>query len=712
MTTTTSTPKQTPTQAFTFPIGGGLIDEPGVVQQNPGWLIVVVPFGVEDSYNRLGAGRVTTSEAIRTNEIVMIESDCTALNVSQPKASPFGSLSATLKSGNYNYLSAIFPGDYVFVWMHNDANKIAEIAQLVRDHKPANSFDSGFKFFGRITAIREELKVVSPFGTKALEYQLTASSFTEFNSQVYAVPWLGQDLSYGFMQKLGKIWAEQVGANRTGNVQDLVKMFINVFIGCGPQPLLSIKSVESTPNAAFLVPKVVGQLLGRIDGEAKAGGNLKYTDILTVILGIQNYAASRAESAFGAMPKWLNFGAGAIIPSYQGFMPFLNAPKNPKSKTGVSLYRQLQTSRYCEGQNFTFSQQWSNATVWSILKPYTNDIINEIYTTIRVDTDGSLVPQFIMRQIPFTTPSFAKQNPKTSVTEFMSLPRWKPDPAIVLSHSIGRTDVARVNFVAVWGDQAGMQDPSIWNLQFNKGNTVGDRNDILRSGLRPFIKSSSSDFPTNSDLDSPVQTGEATMVPKWSRIIADWVINGHLKMNGQVSMVGVSEPICVGDNFEWNGIVFHIEQVDHVGQIAQNGVLQFRTSVALSNGLDSSSGDIVQYAEMDSPYRENLEEKDEGRDHILPGYTNVEGLDQSIKRVAAKQNAVGPRPVSLPSIPSHPTLPTKPTVPVIPAPPVPPDPAIKAKKELANLKLSKDKAIATVAKIKAKLKRLAIKVGL
>ena len=51
--------------------------------------------------------------------------------------------------------------------------------------------------------------------------------------------------------------------------------------------------------------------------------------------------------------------------------------------------------------------------------------------------------------------------------------------------------------------------------------------------------------------------------PEWARIHADAVIGGHLKMNGTFVCAGIPDPIAVGDNLEFEDVVYHIEQITH-----------------------------------------------------------------------------------------------------------------------------------------------------
>jgi len=81
--------------------------------------------------------------------------------------------------------------------------------------------------------------------------------------------------------------------------------------------------------------------------------------------------------------------------------------------------------------------------------------------------------------------------------------------------------------------------------------------------------------------------GEEYHLNRWTKKRADWMFNGHLKLSGSVSLQGIVEPICEGDNVQINDIVYHIESVSHNCSINSNGIKTFTTALQLSNGLYS-----------------------------------------------------------------------------------------------------------------------------
>lgn len=577
--------------AFTYNLGYNSINpqkEADVIQQNAGWVVSFFPFLVRDSKHVIPSPNA--GEAVKTREPFIVINDCVKVQVSHDKGSPFGQFEGTFRSGDINYLTAIAPGDIVMVWMNADIHKLTPVIDSIKSQKAANDFNSGLKFVGRVEAVREILQVDAR-GTKQLIYMITAHSFQEFNTRLFqnyfgtkdgsnlTATVLFQNLRDDWQNVIKELNSEKY--KTSDNVQRTVRALLNVTMGVGPGETIT-DPIKATPNDSFILPRIVGQVLGR---SKKEKSQLKFTDVLTLIQGIQKY------------------GGGTKTPNDpKGFMP-IKLTNTDSSGTK----RQYETGIKCQGSHLNLSDKWSNFPIWSLLMQYTNDVINEMYTALRVDLDGRIVPMLIMRQIPFTN-----ELNDAATTPFLTLPRWKPHPAQVLGHNIGRSNALRVNYVQIDGDM------SISNVSGQGAQVISasqspqfDTNDIKRSGLRTLIKTSPFDFPVGDG---------ASQAPTWSRRVADWSINGHLKLNGSVQMVGITEPICVGDNFEWDGVVYHIEKVSHSCMIQPNGVKNFRTTVDLSNGITVGG----RYPRMSGEFREDLAAGD--KEGIFPGYTDVQEI--------------------------------------------------------------------------------------
>jgi hypothetical protein len=185
--------------------------------------------------------------------------------------------------------------------------------------------------------------------------------------------------------------------------------------------------------------------------------------------------------------------------------------------------------------------------------------------------------------------------------------------------SLGRSDAGRINFVQIF-TRSLSNDPKLdQNQQIVFGNYVEDQKDIIRNGRKPYIKNINYDF---AGSDAEIRS------KKWSYLIADWLFQGHLKMNGTIDCVGIEDPICIGDNLELDNVVYHIEKIDHVMSLNPNGVINFRTQMQLSMGVSKNSKkQYPVYSEMDhtDSYKRRIQDQNDGT-KILPGFSDTQDL--------------------------------------------------------------------------------------
>jgi len=255
-----------------------------------------------------------------------------------------------------------------------------------------------------------------------------------------------------------------------------------------------------------------------------------------------------------------------------------------------------------------------------------------MYTTFKIDPNGSVMPSLVIRQKPFTSDHFnspkqekkkqGSQNKKWITSKYMEMPRWKLNPSLVYDFDLGMDEAARINFVQIYTRTVAANDARNRARQAGTGNFVFDDEDVQRHGLKPFL--------ATADYDYPEKAGnKATKGKEWAELVSDWVINGHLREAGTISCQGIEDPISVGDNLEFNGIVYHIEAVTH--QISINGMTgkkTFRTNLSVSFGTDPrSDANRPVYAEMEhtDAYTERLEDYKEG-ERILPGFSDTQHI--------------------------------------------------------------------------------------
>jgi hypothetical protein len=566
------------------PVGSGAGEDNSVHQVSPAWVLTIVRWENRDTLRIKG----TPSTAVR--EPLVIENDCLSVTVTSAKGTLTPSMSATLVMTDVNYETSVAPGDFIFVNMLNWEKDAREVAKKARDKKAINGIDDGFKGVFKVQGVRRVLTTDPNTGTKIVLFKIDGFAFTEFNNTIYFNPYLidpNQDPKNQllFASFIGRDWQALINQKGLNNVQDIIAVLIQSFIGSGitDQGRLEKNGIVKSANVHFFIPELVGKLLG-------VRGSKAAKDVYNYLFGIQQYAAgSSASLASGMNPGGL----------YQKFDRFYYTPT------------------VCDGSSILKAEYWNQVKTWAILNQYTNAPLNELYTCFRVAPNGHVMPTVVFRQIPFTNEDYTGDG---VVTKFLNLPRWKLNPALIMEQDIGRDESARVNFVQYFGRSTlGAQGADIAQ-QIAQGNFVYDVNDVQRSGLRPYIVTTQFDDPTSVNKDY--------RSPRWARIVGDAVIGGHLKLNGTILVAGLVDPIAVGDNLEFDGIVYHIEQVAHTASISmQDGKRVFRTSISLSSGVSISSSEKgTRYAEMTYTNADDLRNNDYNNNKILPGISESQDV--------------------------------------------------------------------------------------
>jgi hypothetical protein len=629
------------TQAYTKAIGFALPtnspqDESGstlgdsfsiVGQTSPTWVLSFVRW----EYRDLLRTPTNAPYDVRKTPLV-VENDCVQLSVADNKGVLTPNMSAVLVETDINYSTSVHPGDFVFVNILNWESDARAVADKARLGKPINGQADGFKGFFKVQSVRKKIRVDPITGTKTVLITIDAFAFTEFNNTIYFNPNL---INYKDLQNVGLYtsnvggtWASYVSRSGRPFVQVLLTVLIQSLIGTGTgNSANQVSGLVVSPNTQFLVPTLVGNLLG-IKNAVSA------KDLYSYIFGIQLYSSGQSqELASGMNPS--NLQSSQIYPGF------------------------YYTNQFCAGNSLLKPEYWNQVKLWSILNQYTNAPLNEIYTCFKVSPNGSIMPTLIFRQIPFTSPDFPTQTlgvqdgnaPTIPVTQFLTLPRWKIGAESVFELDLGTDEAARVNFVQYYAASNFSKKGTEMAAETALRNYTYDQKDVTRSGLRPVVVQNQFD-------DTPDRLVYAA--PVWARIYGDAVMGGHLRLNGTITCIGIVDPIAVGDNLEFNDTVFHIEQIQHACSINPlNGIKSFRTVLSLSHGIDvSSSSQGTIYSEMTYPNAYADRAADHQLEQILPGVSESQDIVQrdSPNNVDTPrgENVPFPQPALTPSNPNKP----------------------------------------------------------
>jgi hypothetical protein len=178
---------------------------------------------------------------------------------------------------------------------------------------------------------------------------------------------------------------------------------------------------------------------------------------------------------------------------------------------------------------------------------------------------------------------FAADTTNIYITDYTKLPRWRMSDKMVLAADVGPSDSLRINFVKIQGRD--LPATSQLNLEIMGSvlaPAMADINDIKRNGLRPYIGVTNCDI--TGLIDKQGKIGRA-----YTQIMADVMFGQHLKWTGSLKTMFIQEPICVGDNLEYDNVLYHIESVVHSGTVAADGHKTSDTTFSLSNGISTAS---------------------------------------------------------------------------------------------------------------------------
>lgn len=597
--------------AYEYKISGTKMGDKTIVHHNPYWILAVIPYKVKFSVDTVKIAAyspnvsVNAGDLMATDPIVLLDNHCIRWNVSQSKNTHVSSASFTLtipevidinqnsdgvpqtdkkKLPYYN----ISPNDWVMFWAMDNVEDYNRVKQAINSLSACNEEKSGLKFLGKVTSFRSSM-VIADSGVKLVSYNLQCHGFKEFNTGIYynqlAQPTgqLGADVKAQGLNNLGGDINRFIvnGDTLKGTTQFIIPFMTQILFSCSFESALKRAAEAATvgsvsdpkeaarikaklegfaPNKPLLVPKVVVKLLGLTEERP----NPIYTDILSQYIGLEGRSGDKLY---------------------------------PDSFTNQVTTNT--TYAYPDRMNSTLLKQSLNldgSTVWSILQTYLNHPVNELFTCMRLDPHGKIMPSMVCRQIPFNSKYF-KQNTRPKVTAFVDLPRWVIDESYITNYNIGMDESTATNYVRVEpviSAPSGEQPQGKAALRVNLLTSIfpiTDSIDIARNGLKMYNVQLGSVVTNLSPEDSNVQ-----MVNFWNSMISDIYMKARYSANGTVVCKGIQDPITIGDNTLVKGILFHIEGVTHEGGISADGKKSFNTTLNLSYGI-STDPNIIENGE-------------------------------------------------------------------------------------------------------------------
>jgi hypothetical protein len=574
-------------------------------QVAPYWLALVVPF-----FHRVTVDRAKLLQnsqyqqdisrddvdSMREGPKILLEHEVLQWQTSQSKENPRGTLNLSLANTGVDWRSKIVGGDWILFWTFENRDDYLRIRNKLRTVKgktevlaaegesngdgtpgsnACNGFHDGLKFVGRINSVRRYRRRDGNSGVKTSQYAITALSFREVSYGIHFNPsftgaYSGNQLQFqidfaGFNEFV--LASSESGAIPAGKA---LASLISVCLGFGagkqwkpfvkgPKPG-EVIAATPTGGVRIAVPETVGVCL---KGD-KNGVGYNFYDIMEKLVGIQRYPTQGQASRRYASTTDPSLGMAPELPA----------------------------DNFLEGAFRAQLLDYNNTTIWNVLRTYLLPPINEMYTTLRVGKDGYVRPTIVARQVPFSSRLFDNTNSPTegigsNQTSFLDVPRWVVSPALVESEDLGTSDGLRYNYVHLPPHDISLASQSQLlqqNSMYVLAPPVVDKKDIERNGLSMYTQTlTSASALVNYDKAKDAHGGY------WTQVMSDFITTQHLRHSGTLRLVGVQEPICVGDNLEYDGGLYHIEQVTHSGGIQGMGMRTFNTELMVTNGISLAS---------------------------------------------------------------------------------------------------------------------------
>lgn len=558
------------------------------ITTSPYWCIAVYRLKYPSTYDRtLDSGTDGNkgksfsndfTDAVKLEKDPLIIANCASLTCNSSKNNHIGTMSAVLLPDR-DYLNLIFPGDYVFCWMLQDQDKFKKLLRFISEGKNTCTFGSGLKFYGRVNGIREQVRQ-NENGIKTARYMMNGTSFSELDSTFFYEQHLSENTG-GLSTNIAKFNLDidkifDVRSKSEGLIPDvMVEGLIDVYLGKGIKKNLDSGSTDletrstfgTAGDYSFIVPTAIGKNFGKT---IKSGKVLRGADVLEVLRGVQTYDQNVTvdQDATGSQRQ-----------------AQLGKALNPNIKTEPSAVfagenQPVQDSRRFTGTNLLgrmsiTAPALTNKPLWSVLNDYLNPACNEMYATLKVNTQGFITPTVVVRQLPFT---LNKKIDLIKTTPYSTLPIWKIPSGLMKAVDVGRSDGLRINFMSIFGN-SGLVNERNASAQLVESPPRYDDLDIARSGLRTYIGTVNCYINETRDGNGPQQ---------WMALLSDFVIGQHLMLTGTLTCYGIPAPICIGDNIEWDSVIYHIESISHECSMDSEGRKTFITNLTLTHGLSKN----------------------------------------------------------------------------------------------------------------------------
>ena len=371
----------------------------------PYWIAVIWPFkykGGTRSYNNNSQIRRYAAEV---DDPILIHNDIVAWDYSATKESSVHTMNVDLAVSCVEWINRVRPDDWFAFWAfdnYDDYQKVLDEINArnynLKDKNKAviqlNDWRWAPKLVGQIVTMGDN-RSISNNGSKTARFSLSVQSFNQLNASVYfdqRYQLLSNDpTTWWNLGATGKKFSDAMAG--LAPAQDAILRLKEIFLNWGPSPAISGSGAinkagkVTSPNLSFVIPDPVANIFGadrdifgKYSSNISQFGGITYSELLHYWCGVQRYGGRATEETTD--PRY------AFIPS------------ELKQLEGVNNY---QTSDPLKGVSVLAAMNFSGQSFWSILHQYLAQPLNELYTSMRIHTDGRVYPTIVARQIPLSS---------------------------------------------------------------------------------------------------------------------------------------------------------------------------------------------------------------------------------------------------------------------------------------------------------------------
>ncbi|RLA60478.1 MAG: hypothetical protein DRQ89_12820 [Epsilonproteobacteria bacterium] len=559
------------------------------------------------NYNeKLGTGKSGNVNAV--NEVVISTISLKSISTSKSKGSPVGKFQLTL-APTKNWVATLTPGSWLCIMMSQTPITKEDIPG-VGSAKP-----NKIKMIGKIEGVKLDAAPDPVTGARQTVYTVSGVDWGYiFENFIYLDPFI--DPKSGIIGsttylELFKIMEGENGTPQFSTTDQLIRGIIDI-IG---KPLT--KGVEDVATAS--------NRLG------KSTFAFKIPREMTRFLKIKRYGQKKSVDKTN-VADLLSFISGKLT-------TFDDPKKNLKAY-----------SRTAEAVGFINPTVFKGTnTLWQLLIDNSNPALNEMFTGMRWNADGTMslalynrIKPFIFKGDESTNKTIGsrldgdsaltgankkkiKAETKNLFSKFQNVRRFTIPLEDVITISAGTNWRDKYNFIEI---KPSFQNPQFLSTTYKALVQTADESAFAREGFRPLITStkqlpsSASKSLTPGEPQSSLEL-DVYEFAGWKELLRLWYFDTHKMLNGTVSISGQNEHIEVGDNIlidikalgitpnishatrnkKGKGIfmMVHVENISHEFNIGDNGARSFITNIQFVRGIiTNENGQLVGRGTLDS----------------------------------------------------------------------------------------------------------------